>query len=158
MGSGTLIVGFGNTLRRDDGIGPAVIAHLRNIETNSNITMLDGGTDGFALIDYAKEYEKVIIIDAVNMDLPPGEIRVFTPEEAIINIKTDSLSTHGFGLAEVLKLLDGLELKHDLKIIGIQPEDISFGEGLSLEVMDKVSEIGRLARLFVRGRNIRCIG
>jgi hydrogenase maturation protease len=86
----TLILGVGNPLRRDDGIGPEVIRLLTEEKTKKNrmyelpydVDLLDGGTDGLGLIEYLKEYKKVIIIDAVEMKLAPGTVKVFTPEEA----------------------------------------------------------------------------
>lgn len=131
----TLILGVGNPLRRDDGIGPKVIRLLsENRNSNklpSGTDMIDGGTDGLGLIEYLKNYEKVVIIDAVEMGLAPGTIKVFTPEEAVISINTDSLSTHGFGIAELIKLAKELDINPELIVVGIQPEDVSYGEGLS---------------------------
>ncbi|EKE01197.1 MAG: hypothetical protein ACD_21C00194G0001 [uncultured bacterium] len=151
-----LIIGVGNPLRHDDGIGPQIIKILRSMQEgsspynrqqgnkNSNIvdckdlTLFDGGTDGLALLDQVAEYEKVIIIDAVQMLAPPGTVKSFTPAEAKINIKSDVLSTHGFGLADMLKLAEKLDIKTKISIIGIQPKDISFGEGLSNEVQTQI--------------------
>ncbi|MCK5671795.1 MAG: hydrogenase maturation protease, partial [Spirochaetales bacterium] len=98
---------------------------------SSDIDLLDGGTDGLGLIEYLKDYKKVIIIDAVEMKLTPGTIKVFTPQEAIININSDALSTHGFGIAELIKLARGLDINPELIIVGIQPENIDYGEELS---------------------------
>lgn len=134
-------MGVGNTLRHDDGIGPAIIRYLRDCDIANKICFLDGGTDSMALIDYIKEYKNVIIVDAVNMGLVPGEIRVFSPDEALVNANSDSLSTHGFGLAEVLGLIKRLELRNNLKIVGIQPKEVSIGDGLSKEVTEKMEEI-----------------
>ncbi len=135
----TLILGVGNPLRRDDGIGPEVIRLLTEnrskknstYKLSSDIDLLDGGTDGLGLIEYLKDYKKVIIIDAVEMKLTPGTIKVFTPQEAVININSDALSTHGFGIAELIKLARGLDINPELIIVGIQPENIDYGEELS---------------------------
>ena len=131
----TLILGVGNPLRRDDGIGPAVIQLLAEnrdgYQIPSDIELVDGGTDGLGLIEYLKDYKKVVIIDAVETGLAPGTISVFTPEEAVISINIDSLSTHGFGIAELIKLAKELDINPELVIVGVQPEDVSYGEGLS---------------------------
>ena len=135
----TLILGVGNPLRRDDGIGPEIIRLLSENRAKKNsryklaadVDLIDGGTDGLGLIEYLKDYKKVVIIDAVEMKLPPGTIKVFTQEEAIIKIGTDSLSTHGFGIAELIKLAKELDINPELIIVGVQPEDVSYGEELS---------------------------
>jgi hydrogenase maturation protease len=145
----TLVLGIGNPYRRDDGIGPAVINRLQSENGLEGIDLLDGGTDGLSLIDYMKGYEKVIVVDAVNMGMASGEVRVFSPEEAKLTIKADALSTHGFGLAEVIALMEKLEMNTDMRIIGIQAKDVSFGEGMSPEVSSKIEEILKLVKEYL---------
>jgi len=135
-----IIIGVGNIYRHDDGFGPAVIKMLQT-KAIANYDLLDGGTDGLALLDVIAKYEKAIIIDAVHMSAPPGTVKIFTPEEALIKIKSDVLSTHGFGIAEVIKLAEELNIKTEIVIVGIEPEDISFGEGLSKVVTAKLPEV-----------------
>ncbi len=136
---------MGNPLRRDDGIGPKIIQLLEENRNSYNLSskadLLDGGTDGLGLIEYLKEYKKVIIIDAVDMKLEPGTIKIFTPLEAVLNIKSDALSTHGFGIAELIKLAKELNINPELIIVGVQPEDVSYGEGLSKIINSKLNEI-----------------
>ena len=139
--SKVLVLGVGNTLRRDDGIGPEVIGELKRSEKSIQADLQNGGTDGLALLEIIKVYRKAIIIDAVDMGLKVGDIRLFTPEEAKINIKQDTLSTHGFGLAETIKLMEHLGINTELMIIGIQPEDISFGEGLTKKIRATIPTI-----------------
>jgi hydrogenase maturation protease len=141
----SLILGVGNRFRGDDGIGPKIVdvlceKHPDFLEKH-HIDCLDGGIDGLALLDVIKQYPKAIIIDAVNMNEVPGEIRVFSPNEAKLHIHSDALSTHGFGLAEVIALAEKLEIKTDIQIIGIQPKDTNFGENLSPEVASKIDRI-----------------
>jgi hydrogenase maturation protease len=134
------IIGVGNPLRHDDGFGPKIIEILRQ-QPNLDADLHDGGTDGLALLDVIAQYQQVIIIDAVNMNAPSGTLRSFSPDEARLKIHADTLSTHGFGIAEVVRLMQELAIKTDLTIIGIQPEDISFGEGLSAVVAAKIPEV-----------------
>ncbi len=144
----TLILGVGNPLRRDDGIGPEVIRRLTSGIHTYNLPagtdLIDGGTDGLGLIEYLKEYKKVFLIDAVDMGLPPGTVKIFTPAEAVLNICTDSLSTHGFGIAELIKFSKELDINPELFIIGIQPENISIGEGLSESIEPRIKMIMEL--------------
>lgn len=152
MNQKTLIAGAGNPWRHDDGIGVAVIQHLQQLrqQTNSttpplvnltNVELVDIGTDGFALLDLLPAYHNAIIIDAVEMRAVPGTIKVFTPKEAKIKIIHDALSTHGLGLAEMLKVAEQLNLATKIIIIGIQPQDLSFGEGLSPQLTHTVPKI-----------------
>ena len=140
-----LVLGIGNSFRRDDGIGPAVVSHLIADADLEDIDILDGGTDGVSLLEYLKGYEKALIIDAVDMGMAPGEIRVFSPDEARL-IRADALSTHGIGLAEVIGMLKILKIEVELRIIGIQAKDVTFGEGLSPEVSSKIETILELVK------------
>jgi hydrogenase maturation protease len=142
----TLVLGVGNPFRQDDGIGPAVISRLQSERNLEGIDLLDGGADGLSLIDYIEGYEKTLIVDAVDMGMAPGEVRLFSPGEVKLRIKTDALSTHGFGLAEVIALMERLEIKTDLRIIGIQAKNVSFGEGMSPEVAAKIEIIIELIK------------
>jgi hydrogenase maturation protease len=149
-----LIIGVGNPLRCDDGIGPHIIKLLLQQKatslSNHHVDLIDGGTDSFALLDIINQYPTVIIVDAVNMGAEPGTIKVFTPAEAKIKISNDALSTHGFGLAEMLKLMDELGIKTQVTIIGIQPQTITFGNTLSDKVNDKTNAILALIHKMVR--------
>jgi len=141
-----LIVGVGNPFRGDDGIGPYVIATLME-QPCEGVTLIDGGTDAMTLIDTIKDQSgPVIIVDAVDMKRAPGTIEVFKPEQAKVNLAGDAMSTHGFGLAEMLKLLETLEIAADITIVGMQPADISFREGFSEPVEAKIDELVQTIR------------
>ena len=142
----TLIIGVGNILRQDDGIGPRIIEHLDNDDLDGKATLMNGGVDGLALIDYIKDYRNAVIIDAVDMGLTAGEIMVFRPDEADLNVRWDSLSTHGFGLAEVLHLSRELGVETNIKIVGIQPKETGFGEHLSKKVSDRIDDIAWIVK------------
>lgn len=140
-----IVVGVGNPLRHDDGIGPEIIRHLSCNSSmccaKNKVDFFDAGTDALILIDAIERYNHAVIIDAVEMNAIPGTVKLFSPHEAKIKIKNDVLSTHGFGLAEVLKLFELLEISTKIKIIGIQPKDISQGLGLTEIIREKIPEI-----------------
>ena len=141
----TLILGVGNPLRRDDGVGTEIINLLfkggNTRPLPPSVTIMDGGTDGLGLIEYFKEYKKVILIDAVLMGMPPGTVKVFKPEDALFHICNDSLSTHGFGIPELIKFAQELDVLPDLSIIGIQAENTEYGKGLSDSVKSNIDRI-----------------
>jgi hydrogenase maturation protease len=142
----TLVLGVGNPFRRDDGIGPAVIARLQSDEGLKGVDVLDGGIDGLALMDYMQGYQKVLIVDAVNMGAHPGEFRLFSPQEAALSITADALSTHGFGVAELIALMNKLDMQVDMRILGIQAKDVTFGEGFSPEISARLDDILELVK------------
>lgn len=141
-----LILGVGNPLRRDDGAGPAAVQRLKELKAAGSpalysCSIIDGGTDGLGLIEYLKEFKKVFLIDAVNMGLTPGAVKQFTPEDALIKIRTDSLSTHGFGISELITLSRELGILPEITIIGVQPVDTGYGEDLSPEIESAIEVI-----------------
>lgn len=113
---------------------------LHNLLT---VDLLDAGTDGLALLDIMPQYKLVIIVDAVNMRATPGTVKIFTPQDAKINITHDALSTHGFGLAEMLQLAEqlGITATVSIKIIGIEPQEVTFGTNLSSAVQRTIPQI-----------------
>lgn len=155
MISQTLILGVGNIYRGDDGIGPRVIEKLKSQllsdtpVSDTNWDIIDGGIDGLALLDIIQQYSKAIIIDAVNMNEPPGTIKIFTPGEAKILIHSDALSTHGFGLAEVLALSQQLDIKTKIQIIGIQPQNIEWSETLTPKIASKIDDVIEWIRIHI---------
>ena len=149
----TLILGVGNPLRRDDGVGPEIIDLLfKGVNAPylpPHVTIMDGGTDGLGLIEYFKEYKKVILVDAVLMGMPPGTVKVFKPDDALFHIGGDSLSTHGFGIPELIKLAKELDILPDLTIIGIQAENTDYGKGLSESVKCNIDKIINIMASFI---------
>ncbi len=148
MNNPVLVLGVGNPLRRDDGIGPAVIRKLSERKEESCILsdtdIVDGGTDGLGLIEYFKKYKRVILVDAVEMGKPSGSIKIFTPDEAVFYGGTDSLSTHGFGIPELINLARKLDILPELTVIGIQPETTQYGMELSRAVSSCIEKVCRL--------------
>lgn len=129
---GVLVLGLGNPLRGDDGIGPRVVAELHRRGLPSGVRAVDGGLGGLDLLRVLEGWERAIIVDAADMGLSPGEFARFTPQEVQLIGDVGSLSIHTAGLAEVLALADALN--HPLPpivIFGVQPEQTRWGEGLS---------------------------
>jgi len=137
-----LIAGAGNPLRRDDGIGPYIVNQIRKMDHDNRhhiIKYIDVGTDGLVLFDMMQHYTHTLLIDAVHMNSSPGTIKVFMPKDAKINIYHDSLSTHTLGLGTLIHLLEQFHIKTSLKIIGIQPENVALGEGLTQTIQMKLN-------------------
>ena len=132
-----LILGLGNPLRRDDGVGPRVIKELQRQGLPDEITVLDGGTGGLDILRVMEGWDNVIIVDAADVDagrgdVGPGEFVRFTPGQVRLAQSDDNLSFHHAGLAEVLGLARALDhALPSIVIFGVQPGDVGWGEGLS---------------------------
>lgn len=128
MMNDTIVLALGNPLRGDDGVGAAVLEHLEHE------SLVDGGTSGFEIILLMQGYERAIIIDAADMDLEPGDWRMFSPDEVRLQSRDLYLrgTLHYAGLAEALSLGEAMGLlPPEIIIFGVQPATIDWDIGLS---------------------------
>ena len=82
-----LILGIGNILLKDEGVGVHVVRRMKEMSFPKNVELLDGGTAGFDLVDFIGGYRKLIVIDAVNGGERPGTIYRLTEENLNIGPK-----------------------------------------------------------------------
>ena len=132
-----LILGIGNPLRGDDGVGTAVISTLQHMPLSPNVELVDGGTAGLEIVLLLQKYQRVVVVDAADMGLLPGEWRRFGGDTAVLTTNTDKLNgtLHNAGFAEALALAEALDvLPDELVVFGVQPQRVDWVEGLSEEV------------------------
>lgn len=131
-GAGPRIVGLGTRHSGDDEIGLALVSALsREPAFVSRCVLMesaDAATVALSLLEWDRP---VVLVDAADMRLAPGECRSFSEREASLLIRTSSVSTHGLGLAEGLGIARALGFDHPVRIFGVQPFDLSPGRGLS---------------------------
>lgn len=129
---GVLVLGLGNPLRGDDGIGPRVVAELRHRGLPEGVEAIDGGTGGLDVLRVMEGWDAVIVVDAAEIGRDPGAFVRFTLEEARLHLHGGGFSLHNAGLPEAVALASALN--HPLPpitIFGVQPERIGWEEGLS---------------------------
>ena len=149
-----LILGLGNVLCGDDGLGAVAIARLRaRYEIPEGMSVLDGGTLGLSLLPYVEDAEKVILVDAIRAEAPPGSFVRLEGEEVGPAV-AGRLSVHQVGVAD---LLDAARwrgrLPEELVLLGLVPETLEVGltrsarveaglAGLVDRVVEEVSRLG----------------
>ena len=137
-----LVLGLGNVLLGDDGVGPAAIAHLRNeYAVPDGVRCLDGGTLGLALLPYLEDARNVILVDAILHDGPPGTLVRLAGDDVGPAVAA-RLSPHQVGVAD---LLEGARW-HDrepsrLVLFGVVPQSIELGVGLSTPVLAAMADL-----------------
>lgn len=150
VGSGfsmRLVLGIGNPLRGDDGVGIRALEMLKERDLPEDIVLLDSGTPGFELVNQLQEWAQVgggqvTIIDAVSMGEIPGAWRRFTPEDVRMITSGEHLSLHQVDLAGGLALADALGiLPENIVIYGIEPARTGWQTELSPEVSLGVTEL-----------------
>jgi hydrogenase maturation protease len=136
-----VIIGVGNLLLMDEGIGIHVINELEKHKLPENVDIYDGGTGGFKLIDLMHEAKRVIFIDAVETGKAPGTITIFTSKDVRSIYPKKKYSLHDTDLLEVIKMAELLDNPPKIEIVGIQPKIINYGTTLSKELADSMPEI-----------------
>jgi hydrogenase maturation protease len=97
---------------------------------------------GIGLLDFFAGASKVLLIDAAEMNLDPGALVRFTPEEVAGKVSGPRFSAHDIGLLEVLELAKALaQSPAEVVILGIQPKEISWGMELSPEVQASIPRV-----------------
>jgi len=137
-----LILGIGNILLRDEGIGIHVIRELEKKKLPGNVEIIDAGTALLSILHLLKKRKKVVIIDAAKGGGKPGTLYRILPSR-IKNEYNKLLSLHEVGLRECLVTLEEEEKLQDLVIIGVEPESIEWGLQLSSRLKEKLPEIVR---------------
>lgn len=138
-----MVIGVGNLLLKDEGIGIHTVKALQEIKLPQDVRIIDGGTAP-DLIAYTEAGDKLIIIDAAKAGGEPGTIYRFLPED-LAQASGTLTSTHELGVEQNLRLmsLTGNE-PGEIVIIGIEPKEIDWGTELSPELQQKVPEIVRV--------------
>lgn len=136
-----LIIGIGNTLRGDDGVGPAVIAALE-ARGLAGAQLIACQGDGPWLLDVWKHAGRVVIIDAVTSGGKPGAVYRFDAHRQALPTDLSFSSTHAFGVAEAIELARVLEqLPPQVVIYAIEGKHFSIGTRLSPEVERALDEV-----------------
>lgn len=141
------IMGVGNTLHKDEGVGIHVINALekekKRYEDLKDVELIDGGTAGLLLIKLIEDFDTVFIVDAALGGGKPGDIYVLSPEELAQSPESQHLfSSHDIDLTYTLKVGKELGVQTDIIIIGVEPKEYgTHGLNLSHELSNKIPEI-----------------
>ena len=145
----TLILGIGNYLMGDEGIGVHLANHLQNEALPAGVEILDGGTGGFHLLEYFENYEHVILVDATLDGNIPGTIRLIKPRFAADF--PQAMSTHDIGLKDLVSALQILGKMPEIdlfvvSIASIQQQGIELTAGVENIIPVLTDQIKRLLR------------
>lgn len=138
-----LVLGIGNRIMGDDGSGLAALEKLStDYDVPDTVDIVDGGTMGLYLIDRLCGYDKVLILDSVVVDEPPGTVITARGMDVHTTFRT-RLSPHQQGINDLIAALDLMDRKpEEMVIVGMVPKNISLTLDLSEEVS---SNIGKMA-------------
>lgn len=130
-----LVLGIGNLVMSDDGVGVQVVQHLqREYRFADNVEIMDGGTLGLDLLPKLEGIDHLIVVDAVETGRRPGTCVRLAGEELPIALET-KLSPHQMGLKDLLSVARLLgHSPAEMVLIGVQPGSIEMGTELTPEI------------------------
>ena len=142
----TLVVGIGNTLKGDDGAGCIVCEQLKDTAPDR---VIDAGTVAENYIGpiIEKQPEVLVVVDAIDFGDSAGEVRIFAPEE----LSSAAFSTHTLSPRLFVDVISQ-SFPLDVYFIGIQPKDMTLGEGLSKEVEEAAKIVAGLLKESISGQ------
>jgi len=143
MKPSTLVLGMGNDILMDDGIGPRLVRDLAPLFANPGVQFEISCCGGLEIMEAIKGFNKVLFIDAIRTkNGKPGDIYYFKPSDFRETLHLSSLHDVGFLTALGLGKSLNLSLPSDLHIIAIEIiEDTEFGEDLTPELQEKYPKI-----------------
>lgn len=153
----TVVLGLGNMLMTDDGIGLAALARLEDDWfIPREVELVDGGTWGMNLLPIIESADRVLVLDAIDSGAEPGALSVLRDGE-VPRVLAQKLSPHQIDLREVLALaaLRGT-LPDELVALGVQPGVVALGTDLSPAVEARLDDLVSRAAEQLRAWNIAC--
>jgi hydrogenase maturation protease len=157
-----LVLGLGNPLLGDDGVGLRLLERLAADEQRWRglVELVDGGTQGMALLGRVERRDALVFLDAVALGSPPGTVHALAGDEVMAACTRPGQTAHELGAGELLRAaaLVGA-LPPVIALVGVEPASVESGVGLSViveqsldrafhravEVIDQV--VGRATRL-----------
>ena len=141
----TLVLGVGNFLLKDEGVGIHAISELEKENLPPDVSLIDGGTGGLHLLGWLQDYDRIIMIDATLDDNPPGTIRLIHPRYA--SDFPPLMSAHEIGLRDIIEAMSLMGNLPEILLIVISVANINeVGTDLSPEIQAVLPEIVQLVK------------
>ncbi len=138
----TLIVGVGNEVLQDEGVGVHVVRALERCGLPEHIGLVNGATDGLALLGRFDGVQRLVLVDAMDMRCAPGTIITVRPDEVRRLHAMERMSLHGMGLLDALDVAAALGLlPPEVYIVGVQPAVVAWGLELSEAVREALPKV-----------------
>jgi hydrogenase maturation protease len=149
----TLVLGIGNTLLTDEGVGVHVINHLQaRFSQRQDVAFVDGGTLSFSLAGLLAEHARLIVVDAARTGGRPGSVVCYENSEMDRYLTGNRQSVHEVGLTDLLDIARLSEHYPEQRaLVGIEPECLDWGEQPSAAVAQAIPQaVGKVIELLDR--------
>lgn len=138
----TALIGLGNLLMSDEGIGVRVVQTMIDLGTvPADVEAMDLGPGGLTVLHAINGFERAVFVDCAFMDLVPGSLQRFTPDQVRTVKVRGRQSLHEGDLFETLSLAERLgQCPGEVVIFGVQPQQVEPGEELSPVLRSRMTE------------------
>lgn len=137
----TLVLGVGNELLQDEGLGVHAVRMLQKSKLPPGVEVVEGGTAGPQLLALLDGVGRLIVVDSIDAKASPGAIFRFQPGDLGTFPREFTASLHDVGLLEVLQLADLLGRSIPTEIFAMQPAAMGWGLELSPEVQSRLPQL-----------------
>jgi len=137
-----LILGIGNLLWADEGFGVRAVEKLnQNYQFDDNVKVMDGGTQGIYLVQFVEEADILVVFDAIDYGLEPGEMKLIEGNDVPKFMGVKKMSLHQTGFQEVLMMAEMLgRYPEHLLLVGVQPVELEdFGGSLREKTRQQIN-------------------
>ena len=136
------LIAVGNRNMGDDGIGPVLLEEIKTqLSDNIDIHFWESKDALSVAAELLEIHNPIVIIDCADMGLNGGDFKWFDRSQCLLENHFELLSTHGFGFAEALTLVEQLGFKQDLYFFAIQPVVIDFAQPISSGLYNKIPSL-----------------
>ena len=142
MKKAVIVIGLGNTLMSDEGVGVRVVQRLSDFAGRfPSVDFAEAGTGGLSILHLIRDKDKAIFIDCAKMWEEPGSIRKFTPQDIKGTKVLAHQSLHEADLIKIIEMAGQLgQCPDEIIIFGIEPQAVKPGCELSKILADKLDE------------------
>ena len=131
------IIGIGNVLQKDDGLGVYAASYLRqNYNFSEEVNIINGGVEGIHLLNVLEESNHVVVLDCLQLNDAPASIYAI-PAKEISGYGLNNGGAHEIGILQCMDMMElqGKEIPKAI-VIGIVPAEVTFEFGLSTELVE----------------------
>lgn len=139
-----VVVGIGNYILQDEGVGVHAVNCLREMELPEGVEVIDGGTHSYDLVDIFCQYDNLIIVDAIQAGGEPGTMYRAAYEELGLKPQDNCTSVHQIHFIEAVKMVNMLGHYPHIIVFGVEPAVVDWGLELTPRVAEKLPRLTEL--------------
>ena len=134
-----LILGVGNIILMDEGFGVHVIRRLKELELPDYVRVEEGGVGGFDMLGFLNGVERLLVVDVMMVDAPPGELILMEPGPELNEPGKRILSFHEVGIMDLVKMWGLIGYEPKIHFLVTRPEKMEWGMELSPPLQNAVT-------------------